>query len=99
MDYELTEKLQARGVAAAPVLNVADLLSNPHYKARGTFVEVTHPLGFEETIYGAYVKTSRTEADVKPGPWLGQDNERVFKEVLGMDEERYQKLIEEKVIY
>jgi benzylsuccinate CoA-transferase BbsF subunit len=98
-DYELTEKLQARGVAAAPVLNVADLLNNPHYKARGTFVEVTHPLGFDETIYGAYVKTSRTEAVVKPGPWIGQDNERVFKEILGMDDERYQQLIEEKVIY
>ena len=98
-DYALTEKLQAKGVAAAPVLNVADLLSSPHYKARGTFVEVTHPLGFQETIYGAYVKTSKTEAVVKPGPWVGQDNERVFKDVLGMDDERYQQLVEQKVIY
>jgi benzylsuccinate CoA-transferase BbsF subunit len=62
-------------------------------------VEVTHPLGFRETIYGAYVKTSRTEAVVKPGPWVGQDNERVFKEILGMDDERYQQLVEQKVIY
>lgn len=98
-DFELAEKLQARGVAAAPVLNIADLLNSPHYRARGTFVEVTHPLGFKETIYGAYIKTSRTEAVVKPGPWVGQDNERVFKEILGMDDERYQQLIEEKVIY
>lgn len=98
-DFELTEKLQAHGVAGAPVLNVADLLENPHYKARGTFVEVVHSLGFKETIYGAYVKTSKTEASVKPGPWVGQDNERVFKGVLGMDEERYNRLIEEKIIY
>ena len=98
-DFELTEKLQAQGVAAAPVLNVSDLLNNLHFKARGTFIEVTHPLGFKETIYGAYVKTSRTEVDVKPGPWLGQDNERVFKEILGMDDERYQQLVEQKVIY
>ena len=40
------------------MLNVADLLHDPHYRARGTFVEVEHPLGFRETIYGAYVKTS-----------------------------------------
>jgi len=60
---------------------------------------VTHPLGFKETIYGAYVKTSRTEAEVKPGPWVGQDNEHVFKGILGMDDERYQQLIEDKVIY
>jgi benzylsuccinate CoA-transferase BbsF subunit len=98
-DAELTEKLQALGVAATPVLNIADLLSNPHYKARGTFVEVVHPLGFKETIYGAYVKTSRTEADVRPGPFIGQDNERVFKDILGMDDERYQQLVADKIIY
>lgn len=98
-DFELSEKLQEQGVAAAPVLNVADLLSSPHYKARETFVEVTHTLGFKETIYGAYVKTSRTEADVKPGPIIGQDNEHAFKDILGMSDERYQKLIEDKVIF
>ncbi|PLW69198.1 CaiB/BaiF CoA transferase family protein [Pseudohalioglobus lutimaris] len=98
-DFQLAEELQAHGVAAAPVLNIADLLDNPHYRERGTYVEVTHPLGFSETIYGAYVKTSRTEADVKPGPWLGQDNERVFKDILGMDAERYASLVDAKVIY
>ncbi|RLQ21104.1 CoA transferase [Seongchinamella sediminis] len=98
-DYQLAEKLQALGVAAAPVLNVADLFNSPHYKARGTYIEVTHPLGFNETIYGAYVKTSRTEADIKPGPWLGQDNDRVFKGILGLDDERYQSLVDNKVIY
>ena len=65
-DYELAHLLQRHGVAAAPVLNVADLLHDPHYRARGTFIEVTHPLGFRETIYGAYVKTSRTEPDDPP---------------------------------
>ncbi|MFP6625623.1 MAG: CoA transferase, partial [Deltaproteobacteria bacterium] len=55
-DYELARLLQSHGVAAAPVLSVADLLKDPHYRERGTFIEVTHPLGFKETIYGAYVK-------------------------------------------
>lgn len=98
-DYALAQRLQDRGVAAAPVLNVADLLRDPHYRARGTFVEVRHPLGFPETIYGAYVKTSRTEADVHPGPVIGQDNEHVFKHILGVSEERYRQLIDAQVIY
>jgi benzylsuccinate CoA-transferase BbsF subunit len=98
-DYELAQRLQQQGVAAAPVLNVADLLNDPHYQARGTFIEVRHPLGFKETIYGAYVKTSRTEADVRPGPSIGQDNDRVFKELLGLPDERYRQLIEQQVIY
>ena len=87
------------GVAAAPVMNVADLLEDPHYRARGSFVEVRHPLGFEETIYGAYVKTSGFEANVRPGPAIGQDNEYVFKELLGVSDERYRRLVDEKVIY
>lgn len=98
-DAELAATLQAEGVAAAPVLNVADLLHNPHYKARKTFLEVTHPLGFQETIYGAYVKMSESEPAVRPGPTIGQDNEHVFKNLLGIPEARYTKLVDEQIIY
>jgi benzylsuccinate CoA-transferase BbsF subunit len=98
-DRELAQRLQDCGVAAAPVLNVADLLHDPHYRARGTFIEVRHPLGFRETLYGAYVKTSRTEAAVSPGPRMGQDNDFVFLELLGLPEERYRELVREQVIY
>jgi len=98
-DATLAALLQRHGVAAAPVLTVADLLRDPHYRARRTFVEVEHPLGFRETIYGAYVKTSRTRPAVRPGPRLGQDNERVFKQQLGLSDERYGRLVREQVIY
>ena len=95
----LAESLQNAGVAATPVLNVGDLLNDPHYKARGTYIEVTHPLGFNETIYGAYVKTSRTEAAIEPGPAMGRDNEHVFKNILGMSNDRYDRLVAEEIIY
>ncbi|MDG2049599.1 MAG: CoA transferase [Myxococcota bacterium] len=98
-DRSLADSLQAAGVPAAPVLNVADLLSDPHYRARETFIEVDHPLGYRETIYGAYVKLSRTPAQVAPGPWIGQDNDRVFKELLQLDEAQYEALKEAQVIY
>jgi benzylsuccinate CoA-transferase BbsF subunit len=98
-DEYLAEQLQAHGVAAAPVLNVADLLNDPHYQARETFIEVDHPLGFRETIYGAYVKMSRSKPVVLPGPVIGQDNELVFKGLLGVSEQRYAKLVEDEVIY
>jgi benzylsuccinate CoA-transferase BbsF subunit len=98
-DRELAERLQEQDVAAAPVLNVADLLDDPHYKARETFIEVDHPLGFRETIYGAYVKMSQSKPVVLPGPVIGQDNEKVFKGLLGLSDERYAKLVEDEVIY
>jgi len=98
-DREISEKLQKAGVAAAPVLNVGDLLDDPQFKARGTFIEVTHPLGFKETIYGAYVKTSRTEAAVEPGPVMGRDNEHVFKHILEIPADRYDQLVADEIIY
>ena len=98
-DRELAGHLQSHGVAAAPVLNVGDLLDDPHFTARQTFVEVEHPLGFRETIYGAYVKLSRSRVEVRPGPVLGQDNDYVFRDLLGLSEARYRELIDQQVIY
>ncbi|MFN8626958.1 MAG: CoA transferase [Candidatus Binatia bacterium] len=98
-DYTLANRLQARGVAAAPVLNVGNLLHDPHYKARRTFIEVRHPLGFKETIYGAYVKTSGFTPDIRPGPMIGRDNERVFKDLLGLTADAYRDYVERKVIF
>jgi benzylsuccinate CoA-transferase BbsF subunit len=98
-DRELAARLQEQGVAGAPVLNIADLLADPHYRERKTYIEVTHPLGYKETIYGAYVKTSRSKPDVRPGPMIGQDNEKVFRKILGLSEERYNDLVERQVIY
>jgi benzylsuccinate CoA-transferase BbsF subunit len=95
----LAAQLQAEGVAASPVCDVADLLDHPHYRARHTFLEVVHPLGFRETIYGAYVKCSRTRPEIRPGPALGQDNDYVFRELLGLSANRYRDLVERRVIY
>jgi benzylsuccinate CoA-transferase BbsF subunit len=98
-DYVLADRLQACGVAAAPVLNVGDLLHDRHYKARRTFIEVQHPLGFKETIYGAYVKTSGFAPAIRPGPMIGRDNEHVFKGLLGLTAEQFQDFVERKVIF
>ena len=78
---------------------MGDLLGDPHYRARETVIEVDHPLGYRETIYNAYVKLSRTVPRVTPGPFIGQDNDRVFLELLGLDPARYQGLKDAQVIY
>jgi len=59
---------------------------------------VVHPLGFTETIYGAYVKTSRTVPDVRPGPAMGQDNDRVLRGLLGLTQDEYARLVADGVI-
>jgi hypothetical protein len=36
---------------------------------------------------------------IRPGPIMGQDNERVFRGLLGMSENEYRSLVEEEVIF
>jgi benzylsuccinate CoA-transferase BbsF subunit len=97
-DAVLAADLQRHGVAAAPVLNVADLLHDPQYRARQTFIEVRHPLGFTETIYGSYVKPSKTVPDIRPGPAMGADNEHVLRDMLGLSAADYERLVADGVI-
>ena len=95
----LCEMLQSRGVAATPVLDIPGLSNDPHFAARGTFAEVENPQGFRETVYAPYVKMSGGNRVARPGPMIGQDNERVWKGVLGISPERYEELVEKQEIY
>jgi benzylsuccinate CoA-transferase BbsF subunit len=94
----LSERLQRAGIAATPVLHVGDLLDHPQYRARGTFTEVDHPLGFRETLYDVYVRTTGARFRLRPGPMMGCDNDHVFRELMKLPGDRYRRLVEEKVI-
>jgi benzylsuccinate CoA-transferase BbsF subunit len=98
--YEATEILQEAGVAAAPFMISKDQYHDPHFQARGTFVNVTHPKSGPEVLYGVPWKLSDTPGNVRTsGPLLGGDNEYVFKGLLSVSDEEYNRLVEGKVIF
>ncbi len=98
--YEVTDMLQRAGIAAAPFLTAKGQYHNPHFQHRGTYVEVEHPRVGREVLYGIPWKMSDTPGTLRgSGPLLGQDNEYVFKELLGLADADYDKLVQEKVIY
>ena len=83
--YEVTQKLQNAGVPSGPVLRGPDLLADPHYKDRETFVTVDHPQVGPKQYPGIPWKMSVTPGQVRwPSPTLGQHNEEVYGELLGM---------------
>ena len=81
------------------VLDMPGLSNDLHFAARGTFVELENPQGFRETLYAPYVKMSRSRTRARPGPMIGQDNDRILKGLLGLSESRYAELVEKQVIY
>ena len=98
--YEVMDILQKAGVAAMPVMNIEDQYTDPHYQERGTYIEVEHPVVGAETLYATPLRLSKTPGDIRRhAPSLGEDNEHVFGEILGISREEISQLVEEKVIY
>ena len=83
--FQLAQRLQAVGVPAGPVLRGPDLLEDPHYRERGTFVTVDHPQVGPRQYPGLAWKMSATPGEIRsPAPMLGQHNREVYGELLGL---------------
>ena len=83
--FELTRRLQSAGVPAGPVLRGPDLLEDPHYRERDTFVTMDHPQVGPRQYPGLPWKMSATPGEVRwPAPTLGQHNREVFGGLLGL---------------
>ncbi len=97
---EATAALQEAGVAAMPVMNIADQFADPHLNQRDTYAEIDHPHAGAEMLYGVPWRFSRTPGSVRsPAPLLGQHNDYVLSELLGMDEVGIARLVDEQVVY
>jgi len=79
--------LQAAGVPAGPVLDEAAALSDPHLHERGFFVLLDHPSAGTHFHPGPNVRLDGTPLTVRrAAPTLGQDNDDVFRGLLGLDD-------------
>jgi benzylsuccinate CoA-transferase BbsF subunit len=98
--YEVTNMLQKAGIAAFPSLSNQEIFSDPHFKARELAVEVEHPAMGKQVVLGAPWKLSETPAKVtRASPMMGENDDYVFGELLGMPSSEIKRLIEEQVIY
>jgi len=96
--YEVMETMQKAGVAAGPSLEQKTLLEDPHIRERGFFVEIDHPEAGKRPEAGMPFKLSRSSFNYYPAPLLGEHNDYVFGELLGISKDEIVKLIEEGVI-
>jgi crotonobetainyl-CoA:carnitine CoA-transferase CaiB-like acyl-CoA transferase len=99
-EWEVTELLQATGIAAAPAMDMRDVAEDPHMNARGFFVRLDHPEVGRQKHAGIPWKLSETPLAVrKAAPCLGEDNEYVFCDLLGRSRAEYERLVAEQVLY
>jgi len=94
--YDVMHMLQKEGVPAGPVMNAADSYGDSHLKARGFFEKVTHQDAGTHLYPGIAWKLSKTPLSIrKPPVRLGEDNEYVYKQILGVSDKEYAELVEQ----
>ena len=92
------ELVLAHGIPAGPIMNIKEILDDPHVKEREMFVEMDHPTLGKVTVNGCAIKLMDTKPSVRtPAPQLGQNNRDIFEGVLGMTEEQFNTLHEKQV--
>ena len=99
---ELMRELQAAGVAAGAVLDSKELLFDPHLRARGFYEVVRHhpSTGMPPLPYASRPWQFSGTPAVPPqaAPILGQHNEYVLSELLGLPAAEVARLEQEGVI-
>ncbi|HEX5614651.1 MAG TPA: CoA transferase [Acidimicrobiia bacterium] len=97
--HEVAAQLQAAGIEAVPVADFGDLHDDPQLAHRDHFVSLTHPyLGpglYERNGFRIDAAPSRYG---RAGPTLGQDNDWVLRDLLGLDDAEIARLVAEGAV-
>lgn len=102
---EVVELLQNAGVPAGVVQNAEELANDPHLLERNFFVQIQHP-SLGKTISDRspikFIPDSSTdpysEMDLKSSPLLGEGNQYVYMDLLGLTEQEYISYIQKGII-
>lgn len=96
---QVLDLMDRYGVPAGLIYRAPDMLEDPHFKARDAIVSVPHPDFGELRMQNVAPKLSETPGSVRsPSPALGQHNDEVYRELLGLPEQRYAELKAARVI-
>lgn len=83
---ELIDLMDQYGVPSGKIFKAPDMLEDPQFKARDTLVKLEHDHYKNLIMQNAFPKLSKTPGEVsRPAPRLGQHNEEVFQDLLGLE--------------
>jgi formyl-CoA transferase len=96
---EIERRFDEQDLVAAPVNEFPEVFSDPQVLHNEMVLESDHPVAGHMKMVGFPVKLSDTPATNRLAPpLLGEQNEEVLRELLGMSDERIKELYENDVI-
>ncbi len=85
--------MERHGVPAGLIYRAPDMLRDPHFQAREAIVRVPHQEFGEVAMQNVCPRLSGTPGEVRHcGPGLGEHNDLVFGDLLGLGEEEMERL-------
>ena len=96
---EIYHLMQSKRVAFGPMNTAEDVLRSPHINHRNYFIEIEHPRAGKLTHPGAPFKLTATPHQPRnPAPLLGQHNEKIYGEMLGISKKEINRLKKEGIL-
>jgi crotonobetainyl-CoA:carnitine CoA-transferase CaiB-like acyl-CoA transferase len=96
---EAGSALTKAGIPWGPVSTIADVVGSPQITAREMMIDVEHPTLGPLKLPGIPVKLSESPGVVRKAPPLvGEDNDRIYGEMVGFTRERIAELRSEGAI-
>jgi formyl-CoA transferase len=96
---ELLERLHENGVPAGRIFKAKDMLEDPHFAAREAIVRLAHPDLGEFAMHNVVPKLSQSPGRIRHvGPELGEHNEEIYRDLLGLDDDTLSSLRSSGVI-
>ncbi len=97
---EAERALQEIGIPAHVSCNMQDIVRDRHLRDRGTIVDIEDSTGQQRAALKAPIRFSSADVGMERGtPQLGEDEDYVFGELLGLSREERQSLMDRRVIY
>lgn len=96
---EVLDLLEKARVPCGPVNNIANIVDNPHVKAREMIVDIDFPGSGLVPLSGIVPKLSRTPGKIeRRAPLIGEDNEEIYCKLLNLSLEELGQLKQEGVV-
>jgi crotonobetainyl-CoA:carnitine CoA-transferase CaiB-like acyl-CoA transferase len=95
----IVRDLRQAGIACSPVQDIPAQWSDPHFQSRAVRQETVHPVTGPEMLYRTPWSMERSRPEIQgSAPLLGQHNDYVFEQLLGLDPGRVARLKADGVI-
>jgi crotonobetainyl-CoA:carnitine CoA-transferase CaiB-like acyl-CoA transferase len=97
--WALAALLQTAGIAAAPVENLRDMIeTDPQMRDHYQRIRQPSDPDFEITIDGEPIRLAGQDRVLERAPTLGEHNEYVLREILGLSQQEFDTLVADGVV-